>query len=501
MSGYACHLERIDAAVFDPHRAFYTDRLGFCPSDTVRLVRRHVAHTNRHFNASRSAIFSMFQTSTDDAAMAQAVRTWQGALEMSYLWSADAIADSTGLDRSEVAALLDHLSESFGCQPDFRTPFDSNAARTRPIVMLDATNFFVPLPWTVAHNVHAFMQRAALTDSAFAARYQKHRSDGAERLLHEGLEGIFGATHTHARQHFVAHAGPGEIDSLVAGARTVIAEAKSHALTEPGRRGHRPRIERVADDTVESGLTQTARAAHYILSEHGRSFAARQGGDLVDRLPPEVESCLEIVVTLERMDPIATNSLRLSNRARPAWVTSLADFLMVIDILDNPATLLDYVERRATAVSVGIEIIMESDALEGYLNDRLSSIIDTARASGDDTSVMLGYGSTAINAYFTEVELGIDHTKPNRGIPEPALHALAATFDDTLGWSRVAHSVVTADLNIWKTWRKFVRRRRTRSFVLPGTDVTLIAAPETAGARLDGLTLTLPMAEGSHSAR
>jgi hypothetical protein len=33
MAGYAVHLEQIDAAVFDPHRAFYVDRLGFCPSD------------------------------------------------------------------------------------------------------------------------------------------------------------------------------------------------------------------------------------------------------------------------------------------------------------------------------------------------------------------------------------------------------------------------------------------------------------------------------------
>ena len=41
MEGYAVHLEEIADEVFEPHRDFYAEELGFCPSDAVRLVRRH----------------------------------------------------------------------------------------------------------------------------------------------------------------------------------------------------------------------------------------------------------------------------------------------------------------------------------------------------------------------------------------------------------------------------------------------------------------------------
>lgn len=41
MNGYAAHLEEINDAVFEPRRSLYLDVLGFCPSDVVRVVRRH----------------------------------------------------------------------------------------------------------------------------------------------------------------------------------------------------------------------------------------------------------------------------------------------------------------------------------------------------------------------------------------------------------------------------------------------------------------------------
>jgi hypothetical protein len=50
MAGYATHLEEIDDAVFEPHRGRYVAELGFCPSDAVRLVRRHVRWVNSEFN-------------------------------------------------------------------------------------------------------------------------------------------------------------------------------------------------------------------------------------------------------------------------------------------------------------------------------------------------------------------------------------------------------------------------------------------------------------------
>ena len=99
-------------------------------------------------------------------------------------------------------------------------------------------------------------------------------------------------------------------------------------------------------------------------------------------LPEVVTECIETVVSLERMDPIKAHGLALAgSKGRAAWLTGVADFLMVTDVLDDPATLLDFVSQRARAAAVGIIITKESDALEGYLDDRLESIIETATAA------------------------------------------------------------------------------------------------------------------------
>jgi hypothetical protein len=169
---------------------------------------------------------------------------------------------------------------------------------------------------------------------------------------------------------------------------------------------------------------------------------------------------------------------------------------MVVDILDDPATLLDYIEVRSLVASLGVEVIMESDALEGYLLDRLGAITEDARSADDHTTVVFGYGSAAINGYFTAIEMGVEYEKPTRGIPAPVLRALTATYDATTRWSHAARAIVAAELGVWKAWRKFNRKHKTpRPFVLPGTDVALISRLDVASAHLDGPTFVLPIDE------
>jgi hypothetical protein len=101
----------------------------------------------------------------------------------------------------------------------------------------------------------------------------------------------------HTRQHYDGSEGRGEIDCAVGGVLPVLAEVKSHSLTDHGRRGHRPRLARVADDVVRGSFGQTRRAFAYVL-EGGRAFADHEGGDFHRQLPDEVVQSVEIVVTL-----------------------------------------------------------------------------------------------------------------------------------------------------------------------------------------------------------
>lgn len=501
MAGYAVHLERIDSAVFDPHREFYVKRIGFCPSDLIRLVRRHV----RAINETMQRAVAGFRDAAargplrhDDEQTADAFKAFRTVMTTAHRWTVDSITASAGLDRGEVAAMLLAASVEFGCQPEFRSPFDPNDAFIRPLVRLGDDEYFAPLPWSLGHNVHGLVRALAADDPQLAAAYQRHRADATERLINEALRPIFGADFVHRSQHFESSVGAGEVDCLVSGARAWCIEGKSQSLTEPARRGHRPRIERITKDVVRAALAQTERAATYILSDGRRDFAAKQGGPTEIRLPPSVSDCLETIVSLERMDPIKALGLDLADSGgRTTWLTGIADFLMVVDVLDDPATLLDFVSQRSLAAAVGVMITMESDALEGYLEDRLESIIETASAAGPDSTVMLGYGSSQLNRYFTMLEAEMDDAEmPSPRMPALVRRALRETYDGSDSWSTMSLALCTIERRGWKTWAKFVRKHgHRRRFLAPGTDVTL--AVETGEIRPqltsdDRLTLIIP---------
>ena len=76
MHGYAVHLEEINDAVFEPRRSQYLDVLGFCPSDVVRLVRRHSRWVNSVIN--RVAPLLVSASSMSDESRVELTRRLQG---------------------------------------------------------------------------------------------------------------------------------------------------------------------------------------------------------------------------------------------------------------------------------------------------------------------------------------------------------------------------------------------------------------------------------------
>lgn len=501
MAGYAVHLERIDAAVFDPHRDFYVRSVGFCPSDLIRLVRRHVRATNSSLQRATAGLVEAAARGSlraDDEEAADAAKAFYTALTTANRWTVDTITESSGVERDQVAAALNAASVAFSCQPEFRSPFDPNEAYVRPLIRLDDETYFAPLPWSLGHNVHGLVRALVAHDPRLAAAYQRHRADATETLINEALQPIFGTDFVHRSQHFNSSVGAGEVDCLVTGSRAWCIEGKSQSLTEPARRGHRPRIERITKDVVRAALAQTERAARYILRDGRRDFAAEQGGRTEIRLPHTVSDCLETIVSLERMDPIKALGLDLADsEGRTTWLTGMADFLMVVDVLDDPATLLDFVSQRSLAASAGVIVTMESDALEGYLEDRLESVIETATSAGSGTAVMLGYGSSKLNHYFTMVEAELDEAEmPSPRMPAALRRALRDTYDGSESWNEASQVLCTLQPPTWRTWRKFFRRRgHGRGFLVPGSDVTITVDADAAGARLTShpeLTLVIP---------
>jgi hypothetical protein len=96
MPGYATHLERIDAEIFDRHRDYYIATLGFDPGDVVRLVRRD----NQVQQDRGAAAMAMMQkmAAHDLKSAAYATRDFFDALTDSRTWEPAVVAELTGMD-------------------------------------------------------------------------------------------------------------------------------------------------------------------------------------------------------------------------------------------------------------------------------------------------------------------------------------------------------------------------------------------------------------------
>jgi hypothetical protein len=498
MHGYAVHLEEINDAVFEPRRSLYLDVLGFCPSDVVRLVRRHTAWVNAETNR----VFPLWASarSLGDEAQAELAHDLKRALDAACYWTPELLAHSTGLPQEEIEAMLTLMSTEFGTQPDFRVPGDDNILRKRPFIR-SGDLFLVPTPWAPPHCIHDWLLDYLNMEPnpRLLKAYRKGRSDGAVGLVRSSLATIFGESVAHANVHFDGDSGHGEIDCLVGGGTPIVVEVKSQSVTDPGRRGHRPRLERVARDVLERSTDQTAKASDYI-ALGGRQFAPREGAEATQLLQEDVVTPTQIVVSFEGIDPLAISMSELirSEAPRTVWVTDLADLLVVRDFLGDPGPFLHYAKARSDPTRP--VPYMESDGVVGYLEDRLRGAAESAVPSIGSEPPVLRYNSGPINDYYTKAELGFPAERLGLGIPEMIRQALNVTGikDNSVLWWQVASAILDMTPQDWARWKRLHRRNRTGRLFRPAVhDVGIVVSSEVTEPQVvsgDPPTLLMPIA-------
>ena len=458
MPGYAVHLERIDSEVFGRHRAFYRHELGFSPADVITVVRRWIAEQNARLNRAVKDLRLHLRKDRDRATTA--LKQMSDAMTEAMSWNPEAVATVAGLDAAEVQAMLAFFSQRWESQPDFRLPGQHNLARLYPAVDLATGTYFVADVWALPGALHERLNTLAGQEPQMH-RYLKHRAAAHERLAAEAMRAVFPPPAVWAQQHYTSASGPGEVDVLVALNWPLVLEAKSHSLTPPGRRGAPDRLRKKTLEVVGEGASQAQRTWAYIRDEHGRSFAGAAASAPVDVLPADVSGITQIIVTFERMDPVAYLGPAHTGRAKqPLWVVSIADLLMAAELLNTPAAFHHYARVRSSLAAAGLAIFMESDAVGAYLEDRLAAV-SLQLQSDPDVTVMLGYSSAAINDYFTGAELGNQRSRPKDGVPDEVVRALERLMDELPNeWLRVADAVMEAEPDTWKRWRKYRRRHK-----------------------------------------
>lgn len=174
---------------------------------------------------------------------------------------------------------------------------------------------------------------------------------------------------------------------------------------------------------VDKALTQNARTIAY-LDGGGRDFRDRHKRHLP--LPDHLPTAVSVIVTLDRVDPFATHLPDGGKRgAAPddgTWLVTLADLMMVADVLRHPAEFYAYASTRAAmAKAKGPTVFVEADALAAWLEHRVQPVEPPA-----GELVHLDTSSEAVNAFYTHVDApgSPSPSRPTSGIPSEVLDAL-----------------------------------------------------------------------------
>lgn len=444
MPGYAVHMEQIDSEVFSLHRQYYIDAWGFNPADVMRVTRQHSQAVRKRFSSAMTSLRARV-----DAGNEADISDVIDGLNAASIWTAEAVAESTGSDVGEMRAMLKFFSTTYECQPEFRLPGDDNIVRRRPCITLGDGQHLVPDPWALPAALHDRLATEPKTATYDPAKYHRHRQQAHERLVESAFTRIFGKANVHAAQYYTSTAGgEGEIDVLVSAEWPLVVEAKAHSLTEAGRRGRRERVKSRVNDMLGKAFDQTDRATTYILDEGGRKFSLKQNSKMHEILPSTVSGVTSIVVTFERMDPIAMYGAAIAGSAkRPTWVLGIGDLLVVADLLANPAAFHHYARLRAAMADDHVIAACESDVLGSYFYDRVQPLI-TQENDGNLLRVV-GYASGQINRYYTNCEMGLAAAEaPTTGVPSDIAVALSATVDN-VGWAECAQAVMLAEPSTW----------------------------------------------------
>ncbi|MGW8775909.1 hypothetical protein [Streptomyces sp. NPDC055794] len=357
----------------------------------------------------------------------------------------------------ETARLVAALTTPLGSQPALKSLSDTNALRRRPVIGLDTTRSLWARPGDFIHEALDWAADACRDHPELLKSFDKQRQDGCEELVRRALTAVFGQTYVHHGATYPAPGNP-DIDVLVAmpGAVMVV-EAKGGRFTDPARRAAPDRVNKKTREFVDKALNQNARTIAYLDSGKGNLRSRHKKRLLLpDRLPPAVS----VIVTLDRVDPFATHlpdgGKRSAEPKDGTWLVTLADLMMVADLLRHPAEFYAYARTRATITKAGgPRVFVEADALAAWLDHRVQPV-DPA----PDEIVFLRTGSEAVNDYYTQVMTPSSPSpvRPGSGVLAEVLDALDIVHRERpQDWNQLAIAALAVQPEDWRPVRKTLR--------------------------------------------
>jgi len=354
---------------------------------------------------------------------------------------------------------VEHLTLARGDNEPFRFhkavfwPTNSSLIYEKPLLRIDG-KLYCFIPQTFFINLRKVLQ--ALIDTAdhkyFTKQYRKKRGDLLEEqsidLLARRLPGakVYRSMYYHIVEN--GEQKRPEADGIILfDTYMFIIEAKGAELSESGRRGGLERVRRELGEIVTKGQTQQARTLEYIQQNNKPVFENQDGSialvlekDKYPHITPIVTSLEDVSFLMASMKDMVEMGI-VATVLMP-WFVSLSDLRVVTDIVESPAQLILYIERRRRLYNIDFyRSADELDSFGHYLKEGL--YFEDIEGTAPTVMTLTGYSKTIDTFYKNSGE------KPRLNIPQDSRELIKSLEESGLeGRTDFAIEILNYD---WKS--------------------------------------------------
>ncbi len=439
---YPHQVDEFAVELYSPHNTWFRENLGFTIGEAVVLsaaIRHEYEERSRRSknNARRKARIRADEliaagqandASRDEVEVAVACRLHFGDAENLLAFTAEELAEFSGLPLKVCRAFVHHMSQDFGYHnpqyPDtfidpMAAPWDYNTLGERPLITHNG-KYWLPLFSTLRQALLNTFYFDLMADAAYRPTFEKSRGEFVERKTAEYLRRVFPAGEVLLNPRKPNGDEFADVVVLHDG-KILIIQCKAKSLTRTARIGTdfqslKTDLQKAVQDAFKQGLA----ARNYLSSVETPKIAVANQAFEIDM--SQVSGVYILNVTLRQFQMLTTRlancnpTLGLFNGGEYPWSIALGDLDILTQVLGSPTFFLHYATRRLQLERTPFDLLAdEMDLLGFYLAQGM--YFDTPKFQNMNAVSIVGLSSGIDRWVFERHEMGRPIEPPQPPMP------------------------------------------------------------------------------------
>ncbi|QKG45199.1 hypothetical protein [Providencia rettgeri] len=317
----------------------------------------------------------------------------------------DEILNCSGERKVSLNKLINHLSlQDLSILEEEKT---YNIFSKKPLLFLDGTYFCVHLDM-IYKSFYQLADEFLRNNKELSKKYNKHRAANLEEKAINLLKSVMVDSEVYQEIYYdsIDTGLQCEVDGLLKYKDTLfIIEAKAHKISEQAVDGSTQRVKKHVEQIIKEAYEQCIRTKRSLFSEGHDPKLRYKNKKRINLDLSDVRNIVLMPISQERFDEFTSNphfvsETNLFNNDELPWAINIFDLYVIVDILDKPHDLIDYVYRRVNYSGRNSTYIHdELDWLGYYTCDRLRGVRENID-SHEFNMVMFEPNSTKFDDYY-----------------------------------------------------------------------------------------------------